>query len=122
MGFFAIAGAIVKFLVMLIPVVIVTVSLFWYLMLTECSERDCVSPSRRAGPGSGAVHRAVQAHGLPSRPFGLSIPDAYASFTLLRTLRAGRLQRSSFAAGDARRAALWLTCGPLSACLYSRFA
>ena len=45
MGFFAIAGAIVKFLVMLIPVVIVTVSLFWYLMLTECSERDCVSPS-----------------------------------------------------------------------------
>lgn len=54
-----------------------------------------------------------------SRPCGLSIPDAYASFTVLRTLRAGRLRQSSCAAGGACRAALRFALGPWDACLFS---
>ena len=54
-----------------------------------------------------------------SRPCGLTIPDAYASFTVLRTLRAGRLRQSSCAAGGACRAALSFALGPWDACLFS---
>lgn len=54
-----------------------------------------------------------------SRPCGLSIPDAYASFTVLRTLRAARLRQSSCAAGGACRAALSFALGPWDTCLFS---